>query len=701
MSRKQKVVFTTLSISGIGILIGIILLLSGGFISSKDAVEPIPVWQPRSLSDIYDPFDDLDTDLNDYIWPTNSTTIMTSVFGEFRSTHFHAGIDISTRGQIGAPVFASRGGSIRQIGVSPFGYGKYIIMQHDDGYGTLYAHLDSFDDALEERVYEYQYEVGRYNVVMNFEPDEFVFNQGDIIARSGSTGSGPPHIHFEIRDRNNNPVNPKFSDEFSINDRTPPIFNRFAVLPVDVRAFVNDRITPVTMPAIAIRPGSYVLREPINIVGKIGFAVDVHDRNDDTWYRHGIYALEFFIEDSLMYSLRYDRLPIEHRHQVRLHYDNYLLSSGRGRFQKLFVEEGNILPLYARRKPGSGLIDTEDYPAGLYDFRVVAYDFSGNSSTLAGSLILGSSPVDSETRVIPRIDNHPLKSFTESTLQIESKIFRDMMIISVTHREKIDEPNPLIVRYGETINSVPFVAVGGFTHQGRLKLPHNPESKVEYMYVFRDTIYTHAETIYTIRPEKNGEMVLDDGNLIVSYDYGSAYYPLYFTFSRIEDEEEFYYSFNSTSSVLDKGIRFSIKLPEYLEPFDRTVVYTRNGSRWNTIGSVSFEESRIHTGVSRQMLNDLKVGIDTTEPTITDVIVDGNRNMRIRFKLSDNESGIDHASVSMHLDETLLISRYDPDLSMVIYRAPEPVAPGSYNLTITARDRAGNGTVYERTVLIR
>lgn len=700
MAKNDTFILASLTMIGIGLVVFIVFIFSGGFISSKSEHDTEPVWLPKSIDEIYNTFDTIDTDMHEYIWPTDITTIMTSSFGEFRSTHFHIGIDISTLGRTGAPVFASRDGYIEQVGVSPFGYGKYIVMRHADGYSTLYAHLDSFNDPVETRVYEHQKKYGRYSVTVHFEPDEFWYNRGETIARSGSTGSGPPHIHFEIRDKNNNPVNPKFSSHITVNDKVPPTFNRLAVLPADSRAFVNGRITPVTMPAVAIGTGDFVIQQPVKISGKIGLAVDVNDRNSDTWYRHGIYAMNYFIEDSLVYSLQYDRLPLEYRHQIRMHYDHHLLSTGRGRYRKLFIEEGNRLPLYSRREHGSGFINANDFNPGEYTFRIVASDFSGNSSSLSGTLTVENQSSVAEVVPAPDIGNLPRRSFSESALQIKCEIYRDMLVANIKHPEFIDTPLPLIVRYGENTEVVPFVHSRDFTHQSRIRLDSS-SSILQFHYVYNDTIYTHTENVYSIRPDRAGEITIDDGNLILSYDHGAVYYPVFFTVSRIETDEDYYYAFNSTSSVMDNGIRFSIRVPEAIEPFDRTIVYTRGGSRWSTHRTVREPENRRLTGSTRQMFNDIKVGVDTTTPVISDVVVSGNRNVRLRFKPSDDESGINHASLQITLDDELLIGRYDPDLSLVIYNTREPFEPGTYALSIIVEDRAGNSTEYNRTVTIR
>ncbi len=60
------------------------------------------------MDKIYAPFDTLRTDLRDYIWPTNASTNITSSFADYRRTHLHEGIDISTNNQKGYPVYAAR-----------------------------------------------------------------------------------------------------------------------------------------------------------------------------------------------------------------------------------------------------------------------------------------------------------------------------------------------------------------------------------------------------------------------------------------------------------------------------------------------------------------------------------------------------------------------------------------------------------------
>lgn len=101
------------------------------------------------------------------------------ILGYYR---LHAGIDYD--GQTGDPVIASRSGIVIWVGWRG-GYGRTIILQHNEGFTTLYAHLSS------------------YNVEVNQ-----VVEAGQKIGEVGSTGlSTGPHLHFEIR-KDGIPVDP-------------------------------------------------------------------------------------------------------------------------------------------------------------------------------------------------------------------------------------------------------------------------------------------------------------------------------------------------------------------------------------------------------------------------------------------------------------------------------------------------------------
>ena len=106
---------------------------------------------------------------------------ISSPFGPRWGRH-HDGKDYAV--PIGTPVKAAGGGRVVYVGWSS-GYGNTVIVQHQQGMRTLYAHLNSFNVSSGQRV-----------------------NRGQVIARSGNTGrSTGPHLHFEVR-VNGRPVDP-------------------------------------------------------------------------------------------------------------------------------------------------------------------------------------------------------------------------------------------------------------------------------------------------------------------------------------------------------------------------------------------------------------------------------------------------------------------------------------------------------------
>jgi murein DD-endopeptidase MepM/ murein hydrolase activator NlpD len=99
------------------------------------------------------------------------------------AVNLHTGID--PRANIGTTVMASLDGIVSVVSENWL-YGKHIIISHDNGYKTLYAHLNSFSVKQGDRV-----------------------ARGRKIGESGNTGySTGPHLHFGMYDKNNKLVNP-------------------------------------------------------------------------------------------------------------------------------------------------------------------------------------------------------------------------------------------------------------------------------------------------------------------------------------------------------------------------------------------------------------------------------------------------------------------------------------------------------------
>jgi len=105
-----------------------------------------------------------------FIWPTGNTFISGN---DFWSGHLAIDIGAVT----GQTVYASDSGVVVYAGGISGGYGNMVMIDHGNGYATLYAHLSAISVRCGQSVY-----------------------QGGAIGAAGSTGNSTgPHLHFEVR----------------------------------------------------------------------------------------------------------------------------------------------------------------------------------------------------------------------------------------------------------------------------------------------------------------------------------------------------------------------------------------------------------------------------------------------------------------------------------------------------------------------
>ncbi len=339
--------------------------------------------------------------IDNYIWPTEASRKITSSFAEYRSTHFHGGIDIGTNGQNGFKVFAVADGYINRIRIQTNGYGKMLFVKHHDGYVSTYAHLQNFNEEIKQIARAEQYRKGTYAIDLLLDSDKLHVKKGDIIAFTGETGFGPPHLHFEIRDENLNPINPLLSTNFEIEDNLSPIIKRIMIVPLTFNSYVDNRFESKYFSHYLRGKGTLQIPQPIRLHGQIGFGIEAFDRSDGNWGNTGIYRMEMYIDDSLTFSMELNRVIAEDTKQIALHYDYPSILQGRGKFQKLFIEEGNVHPFYNNKPTGTGVIDTEKLTEGKHEYRIVCSDIRGNRTELKGTLIANHKP----TILIERIEN--------------------------------------------------------------------------------------------------------------------------------------------------------------------------------------------------------------------------------------------------------------------------------------------------------
>ena len=116
-----------------------------------------------------------------FAWPANGKVI--AGFGSTASGERNDGINIAV--PLGAPIRASASGTVTYSGNELKNYGNLLLIKHDSGYVTAYAHADQL---LVKR-------------------GDFV-SKGQVIGYAGHTGDvATPQLHFEIR-HDTTPQNP-------------------------------------------------------------------------------------------------------------------------------------------------------------------------------------------------------------------------------------------------------------------------------------------------------------------------------------------------------------------------------------------------------------------------------------------------------------------------------------------------------------
>ncbi|MEJ2628323.1 MAG: M23 family metallopeptidase, partial [bacterium] len=144
----------------------------------------------------------------DLLWPTDASHLITSTFCEYRPGHFHAGIDIKTWSKTGYKIFAVGDGSVIRIKTSPYNYGRVLFLKLKNDMRIVYGHLSNFSPDIETLVRDEQKRLGRYSLDIHIPDGQLLVKKGDVLGYTGRSGTKAPHLHFEVRDENNQPFNP-------------------------------------------------------------------------------------------------------------------------------------------------------------------------------------------------------------------------------------------------------------------------------------------------------------------------------------------------------------------------------------------------------------------------------------------------------------------------------------------------------------
>ncbi|WP_242978940.1 M23 family metallopeptidase [Rhodohalobacter mucosus] len=596
------------------------------------------------------------TDSVTYIWPTDASRYLSSTFAETRSAHLHSGIDIRTWGREGYKVFAARDGYVYRIGMGPSGYGNVIYLRHADGSFTVYAHLNRFEPDLQAyadsiRLIDYRFELDHYP-----RQQQIYYKQGDVIGFSGSTGVGPPHLHFEIRSPDYTPINPLLSN-LSVADNLPPVFSRLAVEYLDSGTLhrTGHSVIPVRN-----ENGAYHFGE-ITVSGPAGLAVNVHDRANRTPNVYAVHSLVLVSESDTLFKATADYFSFANGNNMFLDRSYPILSQTRRGYQRLYKVSANRLPFYSK-SVNEGVLDL---PEGTHELQIVARDIYGNEST-AGLTVRSTASVDkplSDGVYIPAYPSfefqnpYPLYRWDTDFKRLSNLLLASSSSgLSVTTQAS---SQPVLVS-AERMSARKTIAPGEYD------ILHTPNQKL-WLQFSEASLFDSLDVKVSISENPAS------GDLSVA--------------------------FSPTDLPLQQPVILNMILPDNMRNQDGLALYEIDHNR----DRESFIPSRVSGGVLRAGLTrirDLRLDRDNRAPwTGTPSFKKNLAGQHILvIPTVDRDSGINYRKSTILINGERGIIEYDPDRDWLIYYHPEFTPDASNEITYEVFDGVGNSRTGSATL---
>lgn len=570
--------------------------------------------------------------------------------GELRPDHFHAGLDIKTDGKEGLPVYAAADGYVSRIKITRKGYGNALYITHPNGYVTVYGHLKNYSAAITKFLKAQQYAQQTFEIDLLPDSTLLPVKRGEIVALSGNTGgSGGPHLHFEIRDTQDNVLNPLNFGFGEVVDNIPPIISRFALRTLSMNGRVDGEFGRLEYIPQRQPSGTYQIRQPIYAYGDLGLELLANDLSDGTSNRNGISCIEVKLDEQVVFSHHLETFSFDQTQYINTHiaYENYRMSGER--FQRCYLTDGNALPTY-RTNLQRGRLQIQDNQAHLV--QVSVWDAYQNVTrlhfTLQGNSFNSSLPI--------------FKS-AAGAAQIQQQLFENTLCLWVNNPTTGMQPATFYA--GKDTISVPtaYVKKGEVVYlwDVRKALPDSVQiGNQTTTFFFRSQIPSNANHLY------------EGDSLSILFNENSLFDTLYLETRR----KNSIYQIGKNSVPLRDYIDVRLKANVPAEQRAKTAVYLLRGRSVSYQGGTWIDNE---LSFRTKELGTFTCLSDTTAPSVKCIV---KNKEQIVCKISDNLSGI--GSYRAFVNGRWLLMQYDYKTGLLWSDRPDdmPMLAGEFVLEV-------------------
>lgn len=431
----------------LGNIIVLAVLLSSASCSAQEPADSVNAEEVVVEEGLRAPFKDMPPSIiagRRYQLPVDTKIGLAGSYGELRPNHFHGGLDFKTDQSIGHPVYSFADGYVRRAAINARGYGLVLYVEHPhEGLTSVYGHLEDFCDKVWDVLAKYQVEGELNNADVTFKAGEIPVNEGEIIAKSGNTGSsGGPHVHFELRNitgKNGGPSGDPDDDDDILYDpqmywldeikdaRKPSVLNVYLYSPTEVGPY--KRIPMRTRTVGKGKKRRVVEETTLRAWGRVGLALKTYDYMDGQGNNFGVKDVKLFQvlgsddapKDSLIFHFRQEAFRFSESRYTNSTTDYAEWINNRSMIFKAFIEPGNLLQ-QLDHSLGDGIFEiNEEKP---YNFRFEVSDAHGNKTVrevrIIGTKSSAVTPreVDTNNKCYVRFD----KAFELDTMGVKLKL---------------------------------------------------------------------------------------------------------------------------------------------------------------------------------------------------------------------------------------------------------------------------------------